>query len=151
MPGSARVGLAAVGLGLALALGLAAPRALAAGSSPAAPTIYHKNRNFRIPFHVEDVDRPRLREVQLWVSEDSGFAWKLDSRTSPDQPAFIFRAPRDAEYWFAVRTVDTKGRLFPANDKTVEPNMKVVVDTVPPSLIVEPRGRRGSQASVRWE
>ena len=29
--------------------------------------------------------------------------------------------------------------------------MKVVVDTFPPTLLLDPDGRRGSQASVRWE
>ena len=29
--------------------------------------------------------------------------------------------------------------------------MKVVVDTFPPSLVLEPDERRGSLASVRWE
>ena len=29
--------------------------------------------------------------------------------------------------------------------------MKVVVDTVPPSIVLEPDGRRGSIAGVRWE
>jgi len=153
MRGTARVRLAIVGLGMALACGLAAPDAAAfPGAASQAPTIYHKNRTFRIPFHVDESDRPRLREVQLWVSEDSGFSWKPAGRTTPDRPSFIFRAERDAEYWFAVRTLDTKGRLYPpTEEKTVEPGMKVVVDTTPPSLIVEPQGRRGSKASVRWE
>ncbi|HEV3166908.1 MAG TPA: hypothetical protein VGZ22_22970 [Isosphaeraceae bacterium] len=154
MPVVDRVRLASMGLGLALALGLAFPAriATAAGQSMPAPVIPCKNRSFRIPFHVEDADRPRLKEVQLWESEDSGFTWKLAGRTTPDSPAFTFRATRDAEYWFAVRTMDNKGRLYPsADDKKFEPNMKVIVDTNPPSLIVEPQGRRGSQASVRWE
>jgi hypothetical protein len=149
MPGAARVRWAVVGLGLSLAWGLAAPRFATAGE---APTIYNKNRSFRIPFHVEEADRPRLREVQLWLSEDSGFTWHPVGRTTPDRPAFTFRAQRDGEFWFAVRTLDTKGRLYPgADEKTVEPGMKVVIDTVPPSVVVDPVGRRGSQASVRWE
>ena len=151
---------AVIGLGLALGLALAPararadrrPRRRAGGArSPRVPTIYHKSRSFRIPFNVEPADRPRLKEVQLWVSEDSGYSWKPVSVTTPDRPAFTFRAARDAEYWFAVRTVDTKGQLFPGEDEKVEPSMKVVVDTAPPRLVVEPDGRRGSLAAVRWE
>ena len=154
MPGSARGLLAIVGLGLALASGIVAPpsRAVAAGGAVAqAPTIYNRSRSFRIPFLVDEADRPRLREVQLYVSEDSGFSWHRQGTTTPDRPAFTFRAERDAEYWFAVRTVDSQGRSFPTDEATVEPHMKVIVDTVPPSLVLEPEGRRGSLASARWE
>lgn len=152
MPGRVRARWAVFGLGCVLALGLAAPGAQAASGTGPAPTIYHKNRTFRIPFHIDVADRPRIREVQLWVSEDKGYTWKPVGRTSPEEPSFIFRADRDAEFWFAVRTLDTKGRLYPpAEQKTVEPGMKVVIDTVAPSLVLEPQSRRGSQASVRWE
>ncbi len=138
---------------LSLVLGAATA---SAADKPAArpgrvPTLYHKSRSFRIPFNVEPADRPRLKEVQLWVSEDSGFGWKLASRTTPDRPSLTFRSTRDAEYWFAVRTLDIKGKLYPSDDETPEPSMKVVVDTVPPSLVFEPDGRRGSLAAVRWE
>lgn len=146
-------------LALGLALALAAPvRDLAAAPADPAPsrpakvfTIYHKSRSFRIPFNVDADDRPRLKEVQLCVSEDLGETWRIVSRTTPDRPAFTFRAGRDAEYWFAVRTIDTKGQVYPAEEKTVEPSMKVVVDTVAPSLVVEPDPRRASVGSVRWE
>jgi hypothetical protein len=152
MPGAARVRWAIVGLGLALATVLAAPfECSAANPSTEAPTIYHKSRAFRIPFQIEPNDKPRVQEVRLQVSEDSGFTWRLESRTTPDKPSFTFRAARDAEYWFAVQTVDTKGKLNPPESETIAPRMKVVVDTTPPSLVIEPQGRRGSQASVRWE
>jgi len=152
---------AVIGLGLALGLVLTllAPPATTARAGPAAenpraprvPTIYHKSRSFRIPFNIEKADRPRLKEVQLWVSEDTGYTWKPVSVTTPDRPAFTFRAPRDAEYWFAVRTVDTKGLLFPGEDESVAASMKVIVDTIPPRLVIEPDGRRGSLAALRWD
>jgi hypothetical protein len=149
MPVAAWVRWAVFGLGLSLACGLAAPRVTAAAE---APTIYHRFRSFRIPFVIEEAERAKLREVQLWLSEDSGFTWHPVGRTTADRPAFTYRAQRDGEFWFAVRTLDTKGRLFPsADEKTVEPGMKVVIDTVPPSVVIESIGRRGSQASVRWE
>lgn len=147
--------MASIGLGLALTLGLAtpAPTLAQAPRAPAArvPTIYHKSRSFRIPFNVDPTERARLKAVQLWVSEDAGFTWKLRSETTPDRPSFTFRATRDEEYWFAVRTLDMQGKLYPGEDSQVEPSMKVIVDTKPPSIVLEPDGRRGSLASVRWE
>ena len=41
--------------------------------------------------------------------------------------------------------------MSPALDATIEPNLKVVVDTIPPSLLLEPGERRGSLATVSWE
>jgi hypothetical protein len=90
--------------------------------------------------------------VHLYYSTDQGQSWKPDSRTTPDQQVFpTFRAARDAEYWFAVRTLDNRGRFFPPDDASIEPNMKVVVDTTPPVLQMEPMERVGDRAAVRWE
>ncbi len=114
-------------------------------------TLYQRNRSFKIPFNVDPAEREKLAEVQLYVSDDSGFAWKTMSRTTPDRPAFVFRAPRDAEYWFAVRTLDARGKVYPTDDATVEPSLKVIVDTTPPSVILEAEDRRGSFAAIRWE
>jgi hypothetical protein len=152
-PRGIRERLATFGLGLALVLGSVAPgsSSVAAERSAKSPLLYHKSRAFRIPFNVDPADRPRLNEVQLWVSEDSGFTWKPVAHTTPDRPSFNFRATRDAEYWFAVRTMDKAGKLYPGEDESVEPSMKVVVDTAPPSLLLEPDGRRGSRVAVRWE
>jgi hypothetical protein len=115
------------------------------------PRIYHKGRNFRIPFNLNAEGRDRIRELHLLVSEDLGFHWRPISKTFPDHPTFTFRSSHDGEYWFAVQTRTTDGRVSPAPDSTVEPNLKVVVDSFPPSLFLEPGERRGSLASVRWE
>jgi hypothetical protein len=158
MPRGRRVRGAVVGLGLALAWGTVAPDAPAfdppeAGRQADGPEILpYKSRSFRIPFSVEPADRGRIKEVQLWVSTDQGKTWKAATKTTPEQAAFpTFRAPRDGEYWFAVRTLDTKDRLYPTDDDLVEPSMKVVVDTTPPTLELATNGRRGSRASIRWE
>jgi len=119
--------------------------------APRVATLYHKDRSFRIPFNISEQGRNQLKEVQLWVSEDSGFSWKPASKTTPDLGKFTFRARRDGEYWFAVRTVTIDDRYAPPLDQTVEPSMKVIIDSVPPSLILEADGRRGSTAQVRWE
>jgi hypothetical protein len=115
------------------------------------PLIYQKKRSFRIPFQIDAEGRARLKEVQLWVSEDSGFHWEPRSRTTPDLGKFTFRTSHDGEFWFATRTLTVDDVYSPPMSQTVEPSMKVVVDTIPPSLVLEPDGRRGSLASVRWE
>jgi hypothetical protein len=114
-------------------------------------TIYHKGRNFRIPFNLNAEGRDRVKELHLLYSEDQGYHWRSSSRTFPDHPTFTFRSSHDGEYWFAVQTVTIDGKVSPALDSTVEPNLKVIVDTFPPTLLLDPDGRRGSVASVRWE
>jgi hypothetical protein len=152
-------GLTALALGLG-ALGVLPSRwqaAASAADSPApsqggkVPLIYQKKRAFRIPFHISPQAQARIKEVQLWVSEDSGFHWDPKSRTTPDLGKFTFRTSHDGEFWFATRTVTVDDQYSPPMDKTVEPSMKVVVDSVAPSLVLEPDGRRGSMALVRWE
>jgi hypothetical protein len=113
--------------------------------------IYQNKRSFRIPFQVDDQGRARLKEIQLWVSEDSGFHWEPRSRTTPDLGKFTFRTAHDGEYWFATRTLTVDDEYSPPMSQRVDPSMKVIVDTNPPSLVLEPDGRRGSTATVRWE
>jgi hypothetical protein len=115
------------------------------------PLVYNKGRNFRIPFNLNTEERSRIKEVFLAVSEDSGYSWKSVSRTFPDHPTFTYRATHDGEFWFAVQTRTTDGKISPKLDSAVEAKMKVVVDTFPPLLTLEPDERRGSMAAVRWE
>ncbi len=120
-------------------------------STPAVPLIYYKGRNFRIPITLPAATRNRIKEVILLVSENSGHKWRPVSKTFPDHPTFSFRSSRDGEYWFAVQTLTLDGQVSPKEDGIVEPNLKVVVDTIAPTLLLEPDGRRGSRASVRWD
>ena len=127
----------------------------AADESPQADrtvrTIYHKGRNFRIPFNFKPADKARIKELHLLVSEDQGYHWRAISTTFPDNPTFTFRSSHDGEYWFAVQTLRIDGKVAPDLDSTVEPNMIVMVDTFRPTLDLEADKRRGSQVSVRWE
>ncbi len=126
-------------------------RAAPPPGAPRTPVIYNKGRNFRIPFNLDPSGKDRIKELHLVYSEDQGYEWHSSSRTPPDHPWFTFRASHDGEYWFAVQTLTIDGKVSPRLDATVEPNLKVVVDTFPPTLLLEPDERRGSLASVRWE
>jgi len=126
--------LAAFGLGICLAWGTVAPEAKGQASTKAVKKIYHKSRAFRIPLAIDAEARPRIREVYLCVSVDAGATWQEVGKATPDQPSFSYKAPQDGEYWIAVQTLDTKGRLYPPSDAAIEPSMKVVVDTTPRRL-----------------
>ncbi|MBX6316700.1 MAG: hypothetical protein IRY99_27865, partial [Isosphaeraceae bacterium] len=154
MPRGRRERWASVGRGLALALAAVVAALLPSAAARAAPPAKHldyKNHSFRIPITIEPAIRPRLREVRLYVSTDQGTTWDVAGRTTPEQPFFTFKAQRDGEYWFAVRTVDIQGQIYPRDDQPAEPSLKVSVDSTPPTVVLEPAGRRGSRAAVRWE
>jgi hypothetical protein len=151
LPASALRLILLAGVASAVTLGGEAWGAPRESPGPNIPRIYHKGRNFRIPFNLSAEGRDRVKEVHLLVSDDEGYHWTPVSKTYPDHPTFTFRCKQDGEYWFAVQTVTTDGKVSPRSDATVEPNLKVVVDTIPPSLVLEPEERRGTTVSVRWE
>ena len=126
------------------------PRATSA-DSPKSNTIYHPSHGFKIPFDIEPADKAILKSIELYVSDDKGGSWRLSSSTNPSSKAFTFRAARDGEYWFAVRTLDVDGRYNPSDDKPILPDWRVVVDTKKPGLGLESVSRRGSTATIHWD
>lgn len=106
----------------------ARPAPDAPGADEPPPPVETGYRRFRIPFAVAEADRERVREVQLLVSDDLGRTWSRAGVAAPDERAFpAFTAPADGEYWFAVRTVDRRGQLFPGEDAAIRPSVKVLV------------------------
>jgi hypothetical protein len=92
-------------------------------------------RSFTIPFTV-DAGGTQPIEVHLFVSRgDSSGApdqWTLLDRKRPDIAVkeFQFIADEDGEFWFATRTIDAQGHPHP--NGTIEPQLKVFVDTTKP-------------------
>lgn len=134
-------------------VGVAAPETGAGGQqAPASPLATFTRQNaFTIPFRIEPAQAPSQQpvEVQLHVSTNGGSTWELASRVKPDKGAFVFRAPRDGEYWYSIRTVDAQGTVRPEGSPV--PQLKVTVDTVAPRL--ELRAARGPAGEIvaRWQ
>lgn len=136
--------LLAAGLFLPASQGDAAP----VDNSPA----FSRERGFGIPFHpIETLDRQRIDEVQLYWSTDRGRTWRQYANARSDARSFPFSAPRDGEYWFAVRTRDREGRLYPPTLEGVAPGLRVIVDTAPPEATLRLLAPVGGQVGVRWE
>ena len=137
------------------ALGLCLSSYAGAGPDPDnAPRIYHKARNFRIPFNLNASGKDRIKELHLLVSEDYGYHWRVNSKTYPEQPVFTFRSSHDGEYWFAVqtRTVDgsryrlrSRSRPIQAEHESRGRHVSAVAQRA------RAGARRGSLATVRWE
>ncbi|MEM6798436.1 MAG: hypothetical protein AAF589_02890 [Planctomycetota bacterium] len=104
------------------------------GPPIAAPTpVYWGQDVFLIPYQWSARnDQESAKQVILYLSEDRGRRWVEVTRARPDVRSFLYRAPADGEYWFAVRTLDTSGRMWPAGG--YQPELCVVVDTQIPTL-----------------
>jgi len=136
---------------LSLSLGILVSSVSADLQSDRTTTVYQRTRSFRVPFNLNPSDQSKRRELQLWVSTDSGASWKPKDSTTSNQAYFTFEAPQDGEFWLAVRSLDSAGRLHPGTNDQITPNMKVVVDTKAPTLTILPEDRSASLASLRWE
>ena len=117
----------------------------------AAERVHTQQSQFRIPYHSDPAELARLgaREVRLYVSRDNGASWELSQSVAPTTGRFTFQSPSDGEYWFAVRTVDTNGRLFPASDAGLTAGLKVVVDTQRPVLQLS-LTKSGGEVRLAW-
>ncbi len=136
----------------ALAATVVAVACLPAASRPALAQDVNFTRQprFRIPYHSDPTELQRLgaREVQLYVSTDRGLTWRLAQTVPPTAGKFAYDAPADGEYWFAVRTVDSGGRLHPPAGQTA-PGLKVVVDSQAPDLSLS-LDRTGPRVRLSW-
>ncbi|MCR4412377.1 MAG: hypothetical protein NUV77_08135 [Thermoguttaceae bacterium] len=130
------------------AFGAAALAAVAPEELP--PVIPTRQAYFSIPFRIDPQAgaASSVTEVHLYVSDNRGATWRLESRVEPAAGAFPFRAPKDGEYWFAIHTLSRSGPLRPP--ATDRPGLRVVVDTVPPGLQLQARRGRGGEVSAQW-
>jgi len=123
--------------------------ATALGAAPGEPIATRQNV-FAIPFQVSPVRTPAEspRGVQLYVSTDQGANWRLEQQVEPGAGRFPFRAPHDGEYWFQVRTLDAQGRVVPEGQQP--PGLKVLVDTVSPSIELTAVEERPGEVALQW-
>ena len=106
--------------------------------------IYWPRNEFVIPFQVDNNGQVP-EEVHLEVSEDSGQSWSQFSRGDSRIRQFQYKAGRDGEYMFRLKTVDASGKIF--NNPGAP--LRIVVDTSKPiaSLAIDmnPRGEMLAQ------
>lgn len=117
---------------------------------PSGPIHTNKLR-FRIPFHYDAQEMQRLeaKEIRLYLSRDKGRTWQQIQNVAPDSAKFNFQAQGDGEYWFAVRTVDGRGRLHP-DAAVIEAGLQVIVDTTIPRLQLDLRQTVPGRIQLSW-
>lgn len=118
------------------------------GSSAPAPSevIPTRQKAFSIPFTVSQA-RPFPTEVQLYISTDYGRTWTRFARQRPDSKEFSFRTVRDGEHWFALWTVYDSQSTPP---RQMNPELRVVIDTVPPQIQLETITGTAGELAATW-
>jgi hypothetical protein len=141
---------------LACGIGALAPRiGHAQANQPAAgyalpEPIYWKQTLFQIPYQWSSASEPgAAHNVVLHLSKDRGASWQKISEAKPNVSSFNYRAERDGEYWFAVRTIDHQLRPWPTGD--LQPELRVIVDTTMPRIEGLQAETRGSDTiEITW-
>jgi hypothetical protein len=113
--------------------------------------VYSPHQAFRIPLDLTPEERQQISAVRLFVSEDEGKTWVLHSDGATDMKIITFRATRDGTYWFSIALVDHQGQQMPADIRTVEPGLRVVVDTLRPEMNLKPVKTKSGKRGIRWE
>jgi len=136
-----------------LALSAMAPAAETALPAPvqALPEpIATRQTLFGIPFRIDPAEQSGREpaEVQLFVSGDRGASWQLYSKVEPARRRFMFRAGGDGEFWFLARTIDRAGQFWPQRPEG--PEMRVIVDTMPPKLQLQAERGQAGQITAHW-
>src|SRR5262245_25461050 len=124
---------------MALVLGLAPGQDVPGGA------VYMRVRQFKVPFNIGPGDRDRLKQLQLYVSSDAGRSWQSIASAPPEQGYFRFSTPTDGVFWFAIQTFDKANVAFPENMNSAAPNLKMIVDTRPPDVMLQPLSPRGGE------
>ena len=135
-------------------LALTAPEVAAPTQAPGqwmTEPIVTRQTVFTIPFQLQQGNDPATEpvEVQLYVSTDHSAHWRLYSKVPPSQKQFLFRSGGDGEYWYLVRTLNRAGQMWPKWSNT--PELRVIVDTSPPTLQLKAWRGPAGQLTARWE
>ncbi len=105
---------------------------------PASPVVAQRNyvnkHHIQLPIRLDDSVRTLIQEIQLFSKESASEPWTLREKVSPTSDAFTTKVNHDGEYWFAIVTVDKKGRSFPSNLDNEPPGLIVIVDTEQPRI-----------------
>ncbi|MBB77106.1 MAG: hypothetical protein CMJ75_21580, partial [Planctomycetaceae bacterium] len=112
-----------------------------------APRIFWQQDRLPIPFNIKSTSD--AREVQLYVSTDQGARWQLYDRKVPAARRFLFRAPRDGEFWFASRTLQQEEKA--AAPTPQHPELRVVIDTTKPVLTMNSLVQPSGKVQTTWE
>ena len=132
-----------------IAAALAAVLALACATASAIEPVYWRTRVFYIPYQPAAQFASQIEKVQLMVARDGIGDWAVLQEAEPHVRGFSYHAPVDGDYSFALRTVDRKGNVSPT--VIAQPQLRVVVDTAPPTLQLNATLDATGRVMLRYE
>jgi len=118
---------------------------------PSLTPTYWQQRLFYIPYQVNQRGKllDPIAKVQLLYSRTGVNDWETLEEAQPNVQGFSYHAPEDGEYWFALRHLDRRGRPWPSAG--VQPQMRLVVDTVQPELKLDGSMDPTGEITIRYE
>lgn len=139
-----------------MSLLLAGCLTMGAGAPPTATTdaggmVHTRDRAFRIPIDLTELERQQVAAVRLFVSPDEGRTWKRYREDSPRKTTLTFRADQDGVYWFALALIGQDGLQSPSDARLLLPGLKVAVDSQKPTVALEPIRSKSGRRGVRWK
>jgi hypothetical protein len=108
-------------------------------------------RDFNIPINIDPSRRNEIKELLLYVSTDQGRTWNEVTSASPDQNHFSYNAPIDGVYYFNLVIVDRQGRRDPSDIQRATPAMRILVDSMKPTVRINTAERQGDDIIVSWD
>jgi hypothetical protein len=107
------------------------------------------SRIIRLPIKYEK-DRKTIRQVLLFVAHNGENIWYQEASVTSDRDEFLYTAKEDGIYWFTMVVEDLQGRRDPFDIIRMPPDLKVIVDTVPPRVRFTAVQHRGENVVVMW-
>ncbi len=98
---------------------------------------YTRSLSFHLPVSIDAETRSTLAAIQLYVKTPTG-PWKMQQSGPPSLTRFNCRVQQEGEYWYSLVMVDKAGRKTPADVAHAAPLQRIVVDTTPPVIQVQP-------------
>src|SRR5262245_2782023 len=116
-----------------------------------AKTYFTNQPSIVIPFSQDGL--AQVKQVNLFYSTDQGQSWQWHDSAQPGSAKFkTFLAPQDGTYWFAVQSIDLQNQRTPATLGQLVPQVKVIVDRRPPSVVLRQAvADHANRVGVEWD
>jgi len=116
-----------------------------------AKTYFTNQPSIVIPFSQDGL--AQVKQVNLFYSTDQGQNWQWHDSAPPGGAKFkTFLAQQDGTYWFAVQSIDWQNQQTPATLAQLMPQVKIVVDRRPPSVLLRQAVTdQANRVGVEWD